>query len=159
MEYMRDWFHTPLGLASPSVFLRSSPGVRGRSKGTTSAPGEINFAPWLLWPSMPRPDQLASLDKHDEFFAWTMDCKGLGENRQDGPINLAPPWGKTFRPATPESIHSFMAGSRLYTPRLTFFSFLDPTLDPDSPCPCAVDQTLAYYQALPHPPPIHPDTS
>src|ERR1022692_4155779 len=111
MEYMRDWFHTPLGLASPSVFLRSSPGVRGRSKGTTSAPGEINFAPWLLWPSMPRPDQLASLDKHDEFFAWTMDCKGLRENRQDGPINLAPPWGKTFRPATPESIHSFMAGS------------------------------------------------
>jgi Transposase DDE domain len=48
---------------------------------------------------------------------------------------------------------------RIYTPRLTFLAFLDQTLDPDSSCRSAVDQILAYYQALPHPPPIHPDTS
>jgi hypothetical protein len=114
MEYMRDWFHSPLGLASPSVSLRSSPGVRGRSKGT----GEINFDPRLLWPSTPRPDQLASLDKHDEFFALTMDCSGIRENRQGGPINFAPPRGKTFRPVTPESIHSFIAGSEKASNRM-----------------------------------------
>jgi hypothetical protein len=38
-------------------------------------------------------------------------------------------------------------------------AFLDQTLDPDSSCRSAVDQILAYYQALPHPPPIDPDTS
>jgi hypothetical protein len=48
---------------------------------------------------------------------------------------------------------------RIYTPRLTFLAFLDQTLDPDSSCRSAVDQILAYYQALPHPPLIDPDTS
>jgi hypothetical protein len=48
---------------------------------------------------------------------------------------------------------------RIYTRRLTFLAFLDQTLDPDSSCRSAVDQILAYYQALPHPPPIDPDTS
>lgn len=48
---------------------------------------------------------------------------------------------------------------RIYTPRLTFLAFLDQTLDPNSSCRSAVDQILAYYQALPHPPPIDPDTS
>ena len=41
---------------------------------------------------------------------------------------------------------------RIYTPRLTFLAFLDQTLDPDSSCRSAVDQILAYYQSLPHPP-------
>ena len=48
---------------------------------------------------------------------------------------------------------------RIYTPKLTFLAFLDQTLDPDSSCRSAVDQILAYYQALPHPPPIDSDTS
>ena len=48
---------------------------------------------------------------------------------------------------------------RIYTPRLTFLAFLDQTLDPDSSCRSAVDQILAYYQALPHHPHIDPDTS
>lgn len=48
---------------------------------------------------------------------------------------------------------------RIYTPRLTFLAFLDQTLDPASSCRSAVDQILAYYQALPHHPHIDPDTS
>ena len=48
---------------------------------------------------------------------------------------------------------------RLYPPRLTFLAFLDQTLDPDSSCRSAVDQILSYYQSLPHPPRIDPDTS
>ena len=48
---------------------------------------------------------------------------------------------------------------RIYTPRLSFFAFLDQTLDPDSSCRSAVDQILAYYQSLPYPPPIDVDTS
>jgi hypothetical protein len=48
---------------------------------------------------------------------------------------------------------------RIYTPKLTFLAFLDQTLDPDSSCRSAVDQILAYYQGLPHPPQIDTDTS
>jgi hypothetical protein len=48
---------------------------------------------------------------------------------------------------------------RLYTPKLTFLSFLDQVLNPGSPCRDAVRQIQAYYQALPHPPSLDSDTS
>jgi len=48
---------------------------------------------------------------------------------------------------------------RIFTPKLTFLAFLDQTLDPASSCRSAVDQILAYYQSLPHYPPIAKDTS
>lgn len=48
---------------------------------------------------------------------------------------------------------------RIFTPKLTFFAFLDQTLDPDSSCRSAVDQILAHYQSQPHCPRIGRDTS
>ena len=48
---------------------------------------------------------------------------------------------------------------RIYTPRLTFFAFLDQVLNPDSSCRSAVDQILSYYHSLPHYPIIDSDTS
>ena len=37
---------------------------------------------------------------------------------------------------------------RIFTPKLTFFAFLDQVLDPESSCRSALDQILAYYQSL-----------
>lgn len=48
---------------------------------------------------------------------------------------------------------------RIYTPKLTFLAFLDQILDPNASCRSAVDQILAYYQALPQHPQIDSDTS
>ena len=48
---------------------------------------------------------------------------------------------------------------RIYTPRLTFLTFLDQVLNPDSSCRSAVDQVLSYYHALPQYPDIDTDTS
>ena len=48
---------------------------------------------------------------------------------------------------------------RIYTPKLTFFAFLDQVLNPDSSCRSAVDQILSYYHSLPHYPDIDSDTS
>jgi len=48
---------------------------------------------------------------------------------------------------------------RIYTPKLTFFAFLDQVLNPDSSCRSAVDQILSYYHSLPHYPDINSDTS
>jgi hypothetical protein len=48
---------------------------------------------------------------------------------------------------------------RIYTPKLTFFAFLDQVLNPDSSCRSAVDQILSYYHSLPQYPDIVPDTS
>ena len=48
---------------------------------------------------------------------------------------------------------------RIYTPKLTFFAFLDQVLNPDSSCRSAVDQILSYYHSLPHYPEIDGDTS
>ena len=48
---------------------------------------------------------------------------------------------------------------RIYTPKLTFLTFLDQVLNPDSSCRSAVDQVLSYYHSLPHYPVIVSDTS
>ena len=48
---------------------------------------------------------------------------------------------------------------RIYTPKLTFLTFLDQILNPDSSCRSAVDQILSYYHSLPHYPEINSDTS
>ena len=48
---------------------------------------------------------------------------------------------------------------RIYTPKLTFLTFLDQVLNPDSSCRSAVDQILSYYHSLPHYPKINSDTS
>jgi len=48
---------------------------------------------------------------------------------------------------------------RLYTPKLTFLTFLDQVLHPGSPCRNAVRQVQGYYQSLPHPLSISEDTS
>jgi len=48
---------------------------------------------------------------------------------------------------------------RLYPPRLTFLSFLDQTLNPDSSCREAVRQIRAYYQKQPDPQHLDKDSS
>jgi hypothetical protein len=48
---------------------------------------------------------------------------------------------------------------RIFTPKLTFFAFLDQVLDPESSCRSALDQILAYYQSLAQYPHIAKDTS
>ena len=48
---------------------------------------------------------------------------------------------------------------RLYTPKLTFLSFLDQVLNPGSSCREAVRQIQAYYHSLPDPPSLDSDTS
>jgi len=48
---------------------------------------------------------------------------------------------------------------RIFTPRLTFFAFLDQVLHPEASCRSALDQILTYYQSLPSYPSITPDTS
>ena len=48
---------------------------------------------------------------------------------------------------------------RIYTPKLTFLSFLDQVLQPGSSCRKAVRQVQGYYQSLPHPLSIAEDTS
>src|ERR1043165_3121119 len=48
---------------------------------------------------------------------------------------------------------------RLYPPKLSFLSFLGQILNPDSSCRETVRQLQAYYQALPQPKRIDPDTS
>ena len=48
---------------------------------------------------------------------------------------------------------------RLYTPKLSFLSFLGQTLNPNSSCREAVRQLQAYYQALPHPKHLDENTS
>ena len=48
---------------------------------------------------------------------------------------------------------------RIFTPRLTFFAFLDQVLHPEASCRSALDQILTYYQSLPRYPAITPDTS
>lgn len=48
---------------------------------------------------------------------------------------------------------------RLYPPKLTFLSFLDQVLDPDSSCRQAVRQIRAYYQKQPDPKRLDKDTS
>src|SRR5689334_14189691 len=46
-----------------------------------------------------------------------------------------------------------------YFPQLTFLSFLDQTLNPDSSCRGAVRQIMAYYQKQPAPKQLDVDTS
>jgi hypothetical protein len=48
---------------------------------------------------------------------------------------------------------------RLYPPKLTFLSFLDQVLDPDSSCRRSVRQIRAYYQKQPDPKRLDKDTS
>ena len=48
---------------------------------------------------------------------------------------------------------------RLYTPRLTFLTFLDQVLNPGASCRRAVDQVKAYYHLQPNPPSIDASTS
>jgi len=48
---------------------------------------------------------------------------------------------------------------RIYTPKLTFFTFLDQILNPGSSCREAVRQVQAYYQSLPEPRAVRPDDS
>lgn len=48
---------------------------------------------------------------------------------------------------------------RLYTPKLSFLSFLGQTLSPNSSCREAVRQIQAYYQGLPHPKHLDENTS
>jgi hypothetical protein len=48
---------------------------------------------------------------------------------------------------------------RLYPPKLTFLSFLDQVLNPDSSCREAVRQIRAYYQKQPDPRRLDQDTS
>ena len=48
---------------------------------------------------------------------------------------------------------------RLYFPKLTFLSFLDQVLNPDSSCRQAVRQIRAYYQKQPDPERLNKDTS
>jgi hypothetical protein len=48
---------------------------------------------------------------------------------------------------------------RIYTPRLTFLSFLDQVLNPGTACRRAVDQIKAYYQSQPGAPRIDSNTS
>ena len=48
---------------------------------------------------------------------------------------------------------------RIYTPKLTFMTFLDQVLHPGSPCQDAVRQVQAYYQCLPSPPSISSETT
>lgn len=48
---------------------------------------------------------------------------------------------------------------RIYTPRLTFLTFLDQVLNPGASCRRAVDQVKAYYQSQPSPPRIDSNTS
>src|SRR6267154_2506125 len=48
---------------------------------------------------------------------------------------------------------------RLYLPKLTFLSFLDQVLNPDSSCREAVRQIRAYYQKQPDPKRLDKDTS
>jgi hypothetical protein len=48
---------------------------------------------------------------------------------------------------------------RIFTPKLTFFAFLDQVLDPESFCRSALDQILAYSQSLAQYPHIAKDTS
>lgn len=48
---------------------------------------------------------------------------------------------------------------RIFTPRLTFLTFLDQVLNPGSSCRNALDQIKTYYQSLPAPPPIDNSTS
>lgn len=48
---------------------------------------------------------------------------------------------------------------RLYLPNLTFLSFLDQVLNPDSSCRQAVRQIRAYYQKQPDPKGVDKDTS
>lgn len=48
---------------------------------------------------------------------------------------------------------------RIYTPKLTFMTFLDQVLHPGSACEDAVRQVQAYYQSLPSPISISSDTT
>jgi len=48
---------------------------------------------------------------------------------------------------------------RIYTPKLTFLTFLDQVLNPGSSCRHAVRQVQAYYQSLPQPRTVSADDS
>ena len=48
---------------------------------------------------------------------------------------------------------------RIFTPKLTFLTFLDQVLNPGSSCRNALDQIKTYYQSQPAPPPIDSNTS
>lgn len=48
---------------------------------------------------------------------------------------------------------------RIFTPKLTFLSFLDQVLNPGSSCRSALNQIKAYYQSQPDPPAIDSNTS
>jgi hypothetical protein len=86
------------------------------------------------------------------------------------------PLQSTLRPLRPQTLHhlenlcaqridpTLLAPNeterqRIYTPRLSFLTFLDQVMNAGASCRRAVDQIKAYYQSQPHPPRIDSNTS
>ncbi len=71
--------------------------------------------------------------------------------------SLCAPWLDPALLATnPEKANS---RERLYTPKLTFLTFLDQVLHPGTSCRDALRQLQAYYQSLPSPLSLDPETT